>query len=210
MSARTVEEIRNAPLPGEPVYRVAEMLPQQGQWTESTFLRYCLGDSRVEFVDGNLEFLAVPTRTHQRILFLVAELLRGLVDKAAKGETFVAGYRVRMAGGNYREPDVVVVLNEHLAETREDFTPHADLVVEVVSTNDPERDWVAKKAEYAASGIAEYWIIDPRVETLTIFRLDRQTMDYDLACTCGRNEQVISPLLGDAGISVDEILGPVG
>ena len=35
-------------------------------------------------------------------------------------------------------------------------------MVEVVSEDDPGRDLVTKRLEYAQAGIPEYWIVDPR------------------------------------------------
>jgi Uma2 family endonuclease len=47
----------------------------------------------------------------------------------------------------------------------------ADMVIEVVSENDPDRDLVHKRQEYAEAGIPEYWIVDPRVERITVLKL---------------------------------------
>jgi hypothetical protein len=48
----------------------------------------------------------------------------------------------------------------------------ADLVIEVVSPDDPQRDLVTKRSEYAQAGIPEYWIVDPQTETITVLRLE--------------------------------------
>jgi len=50
----------------------------------------------------------------------------------------------------------------------------ADLVVEVVSPDDPERDTVEKVADYAEAAIPEYWIVDPEDETVTVLVLQGQ------------------------------------
>jgi Uma2 family endonuclease len=42
------------------------------------------------------------------------------------------------------------------------------LVVEVVSPNQSSRDYRYKRSEYAARGIAEYWIVDPIVAKVTV------------------------------------------
>ena len=42
------------------------------------------------------------------------------------------------------------------------------LVVEVVSPNQENRDYRYKRSEYAARGIAEYWIVDPIAQKVTI------------------------------------------
>lgn len=47
----------------------------------------------------------------------------------------------------------------------------ADLVIEIVSPDRPERDLVDKRRDYAEARIPEYWIVDPRTETLTVLAL---------------------------------------
>jgi len=47
----------------------------------------------------------------------------------------------------------------------------ADLVVEVVSPDDPDRDLVEKPLDYAEARIPEYWIADPRDATIQVLAL---------------------------------------
>ena len=51
------------------------------------------------------------------------------------------------------------------------FWTGADLVVEVVSPDDPSRDFVQKRGDYAEAGIPEYWIVEPGTETITVLTL---------------------------------------
>lgn len=67
--------------------------------------------------------------------------------------------RLRLWPGKFREPDIMLLRCA------------ADLVVEVVSENDPERDLSTKRREYAQAGIPEYWIVDPRNETIAVLCL---------------------------------------
>ena len=46
--------------------------------------------------------------------------------------------------------------------------PAPSLVVEVVSPNQSSRDYRYKRSEYAARGIAEYWIVDPLAAKVTV------------------------------------------
>ena len=43
--------------------------------------------------------------------------------------------------------------------------------MEVVSCDNPERDYWRKRQEYAAGGIPEYWIIDPQQQRVTVLWL---------------------------------------
>ena len=48
----------------------------------------------------------------------------------------------------------------------------ADLVIEVVSNEGRQRDLEIKRQEYARAGIAEYWIVDPQVQQITVLALE--------------------------------------
>jgi len=65
------------------------------------------------------------------------------------------------------------MLTEHADRNGNEFWDGADLVMEVVSEDDPDRDLQTKRDEYAEAGISEYWIVDPRTKTVTVLRLER-------------------------------------
>ena len=73
---------------------------------------------------------------------------------------------LRIACAKAREPDILLLRDRSTRVTRTALAG-PDLVVEVVSPDHPERDLVEKRADYAEAGIPEYWIADPRDETLT-------------------------------------------
>ena len=54
---------------------------------------------------------------------------------------------------------------------RNDYWRGADLVMEIVSPDDPERDTHVKRRDYAEAGIPEYWIVNPVDETITVLTL---------------------------------------
>lgn len=51
--------------------------------------------------------------------------------------------------------------------------PPPALVMEVASPGkaNEDRDYRYKRSEYAAKGIAEYWIVDPQANRITVLRL---------------------------------------
>jgi len=195
-----LEERLRQPAPGEPVWPLARQFPVQGAWTVDEYLSL-VTDGLVEYADGCLEFPPVPTKTHARVLRFLCNLLQAFVDARRLGETFSAGYPVRVKADRFREPDVVCILNRHDDDAGEQFASAADLVVEVVSPKDPKRDLVTKRAEYAAAGIPEYWIADPRDKTLTILTLDPGAAEYREAGRYREGETARSVLLD--GLAVD-------
>ncbi|MEM7811809.1 MAG: Uma2 family endonuclease [Planctomycetota bacterium] len=180
-TARTFEDVLNDPQPGEPVYRVAENYPRQGKWTAEDFYEFEESfEGRVELVDGRLEFLAMPKRRHQRLQIRLAVILFGLAEATRAGEVLDNGVRIRLQDGTVRMPDLAFMKAERAAQQSEDCWDGADLVVEIVSPDQKsrERDYVEKRADYAAASIPEYWVVDPDEESLTIFALEDGATEY--------------------------------
>jgi Uma2 family endonuclease len=83
----------------------------------------------------------------------------------------VAPLRVQVRPGKYREPDVVLLRDANDPRNQDAFWLGADLVAEIVSPDNPERDTVEKVADYAEARIPEYWIVNPLEETITVLAL---------------------------------------
>jgi Uma2 family endonuclease len=83
------------------------------------------------------------------------------------------------------------------------FWRGADLVVEIVSPDDPERDTIVKRADYAEARIPAYWIVNPMDETLTVLTLTGAA--YTEHGVFRRGERAHSALFEGVGVSVDEV-----
>lgn len=158
----------------EPTWELVLLFPPRGEWTEEDYLALeeKLDTHRlIDLVDGCIEILPVPTEEHQSIVLFFVEALRAFTKPRNLGKVLFSGLRVRMRARNFREPDVVFLSKKNESKRGNRFWRGADLVVEVVSEDDPDRDCVAKRAEYARAGIREYWIADPRDRTITLLVL---------------------------------------
>ena len=87
------------------------------------------------------------------------------------------------------------------------FWSGADLVGEVVSPDDPGRDLVRKRQEYARAGIPEYWIVDPMAQHIIVLQLVGSTYREHGVFT--RGTQATSALLPGFTVAVDTILDAV-
>ena len=125
-----------------------------------------------EFEDGEIILMASESETNRRIasLLFACFLQQGIPSYrlSMKTEIITTGSRMRV-------PDLVL-LSEELAAAMKGATrsivlsemPAPSLAVEVVSPNQSDRDYRYKRSEYAARGIAEYWIVDPLVAKVTV------------------------------------------
>jgi len=106
-----------------------------------------------------------------------------------------APLRLRLWDGKFREPDIVFLLAQHADRRGNNYWRGADLVMEVVSEDDPDRDLVTKRVEYAQAGICEYWLLDPRDRTVTVLALDAAAGEYSVAGRYAQSETARSVLL---------------
>ncbi len=171
---------------------LCDILPRQGCWSDEAYLWLTdHGRRRIEFTDGRIEELPVPTFTHQAVLLFLYHLFHDHLRP--RGVAMVSGLRMRIREGKFREPDLLVLRERSDSRNQDRYWLGADLVAEVVSPDDPDRDLVEKRADYAEAGIPEYWIVDPRDETITVLTLDEEA--YIEAGAYARGSHATSRLL---------------
>ena len=185
------------------VNALVEEVLAQGGWGDGDYLWLTDHARRlVEFTDGYLEVLPMPSREHQRIVAFLYTVLRAYLRRTG-GEVLFAPLRLRLRAGKFREPDLVLLDSEDV-RSGDRFWTGADLVVEVVSPDDPGRDFVQKRDDYAEARIPEYWIVDPGTETITVFTLAGGT--YVERGVFDRSAHASSEILDGFGVAVDEVL----
>lgn len=110
---------------------------------------------------------------------------------------------MRLRPGKFREPDLVLFQDQADPRRSDRFWTGADLVLEVVSQDRPERDLVEKRADYAEAGIPEYWIVHPGEQTVRVWRLLEGSYE-EIGCW-GRGRTAVSNLLNGFDMPVDPL-----
>ncbi|MEO1145552.1 MAG: Uma2 family endonuclease [Cyanobacteria bacterium J06638_22] len=144
--------------------------------TMEDYLAYNDGtDTRYELVDGELVEMPTESQVNLNIAkYLLFELAKHLPIAliAIATEVEVSGKRAKSHIPNlmvHSEESYVALSGGKRAILLRDMLPPA-MVVEVVSPGQEnrDRDYRYKHTEYAARGIAEYWIIDPEMQQITL------------------------------------------
>jgi len=158
---------------------------------------------RYELARGVLEVTQVPNDPHWQIVSNLQAMLYahrtahpGLILRIGGGECQV--WIPEMVSG--RNPDVAIVFTGTPKDDRGRQPP--SLVAEVVSRGGEVRDYQTKREEYATFGIREYWIVDPRLQQVTVLALQE---GGDWSAQVFRGTDIIASrlLVGFAGTVAD-------
>lgn len=201
----TVNKATNAQQTGEPAWDIAELFPPQGFWTEEEYLSLTDGTNHlVELSDGQIEVLAIPTARHQDILMFLMLIVNALA-KQIGGKAYIAGLRLRLSAGRFREPDIILLRSASDPRRHDRYLDGADLVMEIVSKGpeDRRRDLITKRAQYAQAGIPEYWTVDLKTETISVLAL--QGEQYAEHGRFARGTTATSALLPDLRVDVSAV-----
>jgi Uma2 family endonuclease len=136
------------------------------------FLAWLDEDTRAEWIDGVVQMPSPASARHQQIVFFLARVIASFLEVYPLGTIVEAPFLMKLSH-SAREPDLLFVAADH----RDRLTPTyldgpADLVVEVISPESATRDRGEKFYEYQSAGIAEYWLIDPRIEHAEFYQLN--------------------------------------
>ena len=162
-------------------------------------------DERYELLDGDLIMVAAPNLKHQRVLLELARRLAQFIDDRGLGELFIAPCDVVLSDTNVVQPDLLFISREreHLLSDGQKVRGAPDLVIEILSPSSVETDRRTKRDLYGAHGVAEYWLVDPIAETVSIHR---QRGDVLAATdTFGRGQTLRSLLFAGLELRLDDV-----
>lgn len=188
----------------EPVARTRRR--RERIWTEEEYLNLP-GGKLVEFDNGHVEVLPMPSEYHQDVVLNLITALRAFVRSKNLGKVLCAPMPVRVDQLKYREPDVLFKRQRKLSGDPQGtkFWDGADLVVEVVSegTENRRRDLIVKRAAYATAKISEYWLVDLKKSQVTVLKL--RGGKYTVHGTFRGKDQIRSALFPELVLSVSDV-----
>ena len=149
-------------------------------YTYADYLKWNF-EERLELFRGRIFRLAAPNMNHQRIakklLFIGESFLKG-----KKCEVFIAPVDVRLPVKNRKkdnevttvvQPDICIVCDETKIEPR-GICGAPDLVIEILSPGNSNKEVRIKFELYEEAGVKEYWIVYPEEESVAVFLLNEK------------------------------------
>jgi Uma2 family endonuclease len=185
---------------------VGLLTPRRSGYTVADYLSLD-GNYRVEYLDGCLQILPMPSGPHQDLIGELYTRVRAWARSSdPDGWTRMSPFRVMVTGTAYREPDVCFMLGRHAERRHNNYWDGADLVVEIISEGSRNHDEVTKRREYAVAGIPEYWLVDSDVRTVRVLTLPSAAADtYTVHGEFGLGQTATSVLLAGFAVDVAEL-----
>ncbi len=182
--------------------------PPQGEWTYEDWSKLPNDGYRYEVINGELFMSPPPRARHQRILMRLVDHLLAFLRLHQVGEVLVAPVGVHLPNHTVPlQPDIVFIGSERLDIIDEDYIEGApDLVMEILSPSDWLYDRREKMQVYQGAGIAEYWIVDPRTQTIEVYILERST--YLLAGQYNMGDVAASRTIPGFEVPVEHVFLP--
>ena len=150
--------------------------------TYTTDFIYSLPEGkRAELIDGQVYYMAPPTRIHQEISFSLSRKIADYIDtKGGSCRVYPAPFAVflNQDNRNYVEPDISVICDPRKLDDK-GCNGAPDWVLEIVSPSSRRTDYHAKLFKYRTAGVREYWIVDPEKDRILVYNFETEdTWDY--------------------------------
>jgi Uma2 family endonuclease len=174
--------------------------------TYDDFLLFPDDGQRHELIDGQHFVTPSPSTPHQRVVGNLHFLLRTYLAERPIGEVFLAPFDVVFSTFDIVEPDLLYISNDR---RREILTPlnvrgTPDLVIEVGSPGTRRRDETIKRRLYERSGVGEYWVVDPELQVIRVYRRDGDVYGRPEELSREAGDVLRSPLFPSLELTLEE------
>ncbi len=187
---------------GAPAARVETRL------TYDDFVLFPDDGKRHEIIDGEHYVTPAPNRRHQRLVGrLHLAIARHLEAQPHVGEVFLAPFDVVLSYHDVVEPDLLFIAGDQVEIlTEKNVQGPPALVIEVLSKSTRKRDAQIKRRLFERTGVREYWLVDPQLDTIQVFRPSPEGKLVRIAeLTAEDDTSLATPLLPGCVIGVREL-----
>lgn len=164
-------------------------------------------DEILEYIDGFVYMSPSPSTKHQRVLGKLF-LKLGNFFEGKPCEVFPAPFDIelkndKLEGSRIVIPDIIVICEKNgFTEARYVGVP--TFIIEILSPSNQSHDLITKLNLYMDYGVKEYWIVNPLLDSVTVYCLNDEGMYelYDMKVETG---QIKSKFFVGLGIDLKEI-----
>ena len=162
--------------------------------------------NRYEIIDGELYVNPAPVPNHQFIVLNIGSAFRVYFRSHGGGRAAGAPIDILLADDRIVQPDLVVIRDDRATIIGPKNVKGApSLVVEVLSAGTRRYDEIQKRNVYESAGVEEYWIVDPEIERVKIYRASGGTFRHAAEIDTHTGGTITTPLLPGFALDVREI-----
>lgn len=176
--------------------------------TYDDFLLFPEDGKRHELIDGDHYVTPSPNVRHQRISRRLLQLIGNWLEEHPLGEVLDAPLDVILSQFDVVEPDLLYVSRERAVEllAGEHVAGAPDLVIEIVSPGTRGRDETIKRRLYEQSGVGEYWVVDPEIDAVRVYRREGQVFNRPVELSREAGDVLTTPIFPGLEIPLSQIL----
>ena len=165
---------------------------------------------RHEIIDGEHYVTASPNLRHQDLVGrLYLSIGAFLASRPGTGRLFLAPLDVVLSYHDVVEPDLLFVAGDQTAIlTTANVQGPPALVVEVLSPSTRKRDAQIKRRLFERTGVREYWLVDPELDAVQVFRPVDGRLRRVNEFTAEDEHQLSTPLLPGWSLDLSEFFLP--
>lgn len=180
--------------------------------TVDDFMLFPDDGRRHEIIDGVHYVTPSPFTRHQAVLGrLHLSLGNYLEARPDLGRVFFAPFDVIFSRWDVVEPDLLVIAGDQLEIlTAKHVVGAPAIVVEVLSPGTRKVDESIKRRLFERGGVREYWLIDPKLDVVKVYRR-QPSGDFPLAAELARNSGAVltTPVLPGWSLALTKLLADV-
>ena len=162
---------------------------------------------RHELIDGEHFVTPSPGAVHQLVAGNPYFLIRTYLVGHPIGIIMVAPFDIVLTDFDVVEPDLIYFsrprFKEIVGERNARGAP--DLAVEVLSPSTRRRDEITKRRLYERTCLREYWVVDPELETVKLYRAAEGRLVKEPELSLEGSHVLASPLFPDMNLPLSEI-----
>ena len=162
---------------------------------------------RHELIDGEHFVTPSPNTKHQSIVMNLAGMIWSHLQHQPIGRVFAAPLDVVFSDFDVVEPDLLFVSTERGSSvlTPKHVRGAPDLVVEIGSESTRRRDETIKHQLYERFGVSEYWVIDPELDVIKVYRRIGERYERTAELSLENGDVLTTPLLPGCDLPLAKI-----
>ena len=165
--------------------------------TYDDFVLFPDDGKRHELIDGEHYVTPSPNRKHQTVSGNLFLLIGTWLEKHPIGQLFHAPFDVVFSRFDVVEPDLLYMSNERADRVLTDANVQGapELVIEIGSPGTRKRDETVKRRLYERAGVSEYWVVDPELDVVRVYRRGADGFERPRELTAEAGDVLETPLL---------------